>query len=269
MDKAHVWTDAELKRLEKQIKTEYTKAYQECKKEMVNIMQKISTDPDMPLSKKLAEMNKYDRLDKMCEQMASVLKDTNSTTAQFIKQSSLSVFKTNYNFNAKDLGFSLIDNTAVKNILTGQVNPFTQLSIAAGADKGAITRKLKSEMMTAILKGESIPNISKRIKSVAESQLQNTIRIARTETTRIENSARQSVGDEGAKLGFNMWKRWIATDDHKTRDAHREADRQEVPYDEPFIVDKEELMYPGDISMGASGENVINCRCTMITFIKK
>ena len=64
-----------------------------------------------------------------------------------------------------------------------------------------------------------------------------------------------------------MVKEWVSVDDNRTREAHHHADGQVVPLDEPFIVDGEELMYPGDINGSAS--NVINCRCTMRAGIKK
>lgn len=268
-DSAHKWTDAELKRLEKRINSEYTKAYQEIRKEMADIMQKISTNPNMSLQQKMAAMNKYNRLQNLSKQMAEVLQDTNKTAQSFISKSMQNVYKMNYNFSAEQLGFSLLDNTAVKNILTGEVNPFTKLSIAGELDKQVIMRKLESELTTAILKGESIPNIAKRLKNVSEGYLGDTIRIARTETTRVEGSARQAVGDEGKRLGFEMWKRWVATSDARTRPDHAAADGQEVPNDEPFMVGGEEMMYPGDISLGASAWNVIQCRCTMVNFMKE
>lgn len=258
-DKAHAWTDRELKRLERKINSEYTKAYKEMKAQMSEISAKLAANPNMSLQQKMAAMNKYNRLENLCAQMAETLKDTNATAQKFVSQSMQNVYKTNYNFVADQLGFSILDNTAVKNILTGEVNPFAKLSISAGKDKAAIMRKLQSEMTTAILKGESIPKISKRLKTVAESYLGDTVRIARTETTRIENSARQSVGDEGVKKGFNMWKRWSATGDERTRDEHLAADGQEVPSNEPFTVGGEQMMYPGDISLGASAWNTINC----------
>ena len=266
---SHKWTDEELRRLEKRINSEYTKAYQEIRKEMADIMQKISTNPNMSLQQKVAAMNKYNRLKNLCSQMADVLQDTNKTAQSFINKSVQNIYKTNYNYAAEQLGFSVLDNTAVRNILTGETNPFTKLSIAGEQDKRAIMRRLESELTTGILKGESIPNIAKRLKNVSEGYLGDTIRIARTETTRVENSAKQAVGDEGKRLHFNMWKRWVATDDGRTRDEHREAEGQEVPNDEPFIVGGEQMMYPGDISLGASGWNVINCRCTIVNFIKE
>ena len=46
------------------------------------------------------------------------------------------------------------------------------------------------------------------------------------------------------------------------------ADGQRVGVNEPFIVDGEKLMFPGDASMGASGKNFYNCRCTVKAMIK-
>lgn len=58
---------------------------------------------------------------------------------------------------------------------------------------------------------------------------------------------------------------WTSILDNRTRTGefnHVEADGQEVPTNEPFIVSGEELMFPGDTSLGASLGNVINCRCS-------
>lgn len=52
---------------------------------------------------------------------------------------------------------------------------------------------------------------------------------------------------------------WDAKDDSRTRRAHEDADGQIRPVSQPFIVDFEPLMAPGDPSGRAS--NVINCRC--------
>lgn len=54
-----------------------------------------------------------------------------------------------------------------------------------------------------------------------------------------------------------MTKTWIHKHDLRVRTAHRIS--QTVPVNQPFIVDKEPLMAPGDPA-GSPG-NVINCRC--------
>jgi len=59
-------------------------------------------------------------------------------------------------------------------------------------------------------------------------------------------------------------KTWWATNDHRTRQTHREAHRQTRPIDEPFTVGGFSLMIPGDSSMGAPLSEIINCRCGVV-----
>lgn len=61
---------------------------------------------------------------------------------------------------------------------------------------------------------------------------------------------------------------WNALLDDKTRPAHVDADYQIVQQDEPFIVMNQKLMFPGDTSMGASLDNIINCRCNTVRAIE-
>lgn len=81
-------------------------------------------------------------------------------------------------------------------------------------------------------------------------------RIARTETHGAAN-----YGADGAAraTGLKLRKEWVAASDERTREAHRLADGTVVDMDQPFLVDGERLMFPGDPN-GSAG-NIINCRC--------
>ena len=73
---------------------------------------------------------------------------------------------------------------------------------------------------------------------------------------------------EGVRLkDVKKAKQWISILDNVTRDAHVEADGQVVPFDQPYVVMGQNLMYPGDQSLGATIENIINCRCSSIIMI--
>jgi nicotinamide riboside kinase len=90
--------------------------------------------------------------------------------------------------------------------------------------------------------------------------------IARTETMRVLNVARQEAVDQVVEdTGIdpsNVKRRWMATMDARTRDTHAEMDGQVVGMDEPFVSPSgAELMFPGDPS--APAEEVINCRCVV------
>lgn len=56
-----------------------------------------------------------------------------------------------------------------------------------------------------------------------------------------------------------LTKTWDARDDSATRPGHKRADGQTVFINQPFIVNMEALMVPGDPA--GSPSNVINCRC--------
>jgi hypothetical protein len=63
-------------------------------------------------------------------------------------------------------------------------------------------------------------------------------------------------------------KTWNALLDEKTRLSHAEADYQIVQQNQPFIVQAQKLMFPGDTSMGATLDNIINCRCNSVRAIE-
>jgi len=81
--------------------------------------------------------------------------------------------------------------------------------------------------------------------------------IARTETAKVENGFQV----EGYKQNEYITKKiWICSFVPESREAHMEADSQEVSLDEDFIVGGEAMSYPGD-PRGSAGE-VVNCLCT-------
>ena len=88
--------------------------------------------------------------------------------------------------------------------------------------------------------------------------------IARTETHSAASFANhtyyETVADE---LDMTMKKKWIATGDERTRDAHSAMNSKPyIDMDQPFIVDGERMMYPGD-STNASAKNIVICRCVV------
>lgn len=88
--------------------------------------------------------------------------------------------------------------------------------------------------------------------------------ITRTELGRIASMANFAKQKEAAKAIPGLMKEWRAVMDDRTRGAHRAANMQRVPIEEPFIVGGEELMCPLDPA--GSPENTLNCRCTSVSY---
>lgn len=91
-------------------------------------------------------------------------------------------------------------------------------------------------------------------------------RIARTESHGAVSAGQLAAAQEREQLtGIRMWKRWLSTDDTRTRASHRVADGQAVPLDQPFRIGGFLLQHPAD-SISVAPHEVINCRCTMLIY---
>ena len=91
-------------------------------------------------------------------------------------------------------------------------------------------------------------------------------RIARTETLTALNAGRtegmQQLIDSDEVKKDSVTKEWSSSADKRVRDIHVTMDGSEVDFDQPFISPTgAELMFAGDTSLGAGGEDTVQCRC--------
>lgn len=123
---------------------------------------------------------------------------------------------------------------------------------------------IQSVIAAGINNGLSEREIAKSIRDIAPGIAgSRSDTISRTET---HAAANVSAVATAKATGLNLVREWSASSGERTRKAHREADGQKVGMNEPFIVDNEPLMYPGDPNGRAS--NVINCRCAVLYVLR-
>lgn len=274
MDKAHKETDKILAGLELALRKQYSMAFKEIRQEVQDIFGKFDFDSEMTPIERYMEAQKYERLHKIEEKVAKAINVVNNDAVKQVNQSVLEMYKVNYDFSAKELGVLLaisLPNSAPKSEVKKEVaqeqSPLNELAVDNVKDISDLRRRVSQSFVSGIMAGENANKLIKRLQKVAELKLSDITRIARTQTTRVENLARIDVYKEVASQGYEIVKEWVAVVDSRTRDAHKKADGQRVPIDEPFIVNGEKLMYPGDPN--GSAENIINCRCTMRAGILK
>ena len=58
-------------------------------------------------------------------------------------------------------------------------------------------------------------------------------------------------------------KKWIDVGDKRERKTHLEIGGTTLPIDEPFSVGDSLLQFPKDTSLGASADEIVNCRCSI------
>jgi len=91
--------------------------------------------------------------------------------------------------------------------------------------------------------------------------------IARTELLGSTNAAQEEglnqLVESGKVSAQNIKAKWDTADDGDQRDSHDAMDGQVRGHGEPFVSGLGNLLlHPGDRSLGAPAEDVINCRCT-------
>lgn len=145
-----------------------------------------------------------------------------------------------------------------------------QRSLEQG-NRSALERTLRptqyDERVASAVDGEDVLSASQIERMVGaytrNLQAARARTIAETETLKIINQAkgqavRQLMQDTGTRRGT---KTWLRTSSREPRITHLEAVGQTVDIDEPFEVGGVSMLYPGDTSLGAGPEDVIQCKC--------
>lgn len=296
-DEAHVWTDAELEKLEQRIAAEYKKAadeladkidayFESFKKRDAETKALIGTivngreytEKDYQ-QWRLAQIGRGKRFEALRDRVAERMTRANEVAAAYINDNTPGLYSINRNYAAytieqqlgSDVGFDLWDEQTVKRLIVEQPDlmPYypPKRAVKRGIDLAWGKRQITAQVTSGILQGESIKHLADRLQTnIPNMNRDSAIRAARTAVTGAQNAGRQDSYDSAVKMGIEMEKQWLATLDGRTRHDHAMADGQTVAEDKPFTVGGEKLMYPGDPS--GSPWNVYNCRCTMIAKVK-
>lgn len=162
-----------------------------------------------------------------------------------------------------DLSFSIYDSATVTRLIKEQPELLPRRIVNGVKDKAWNRTKIANAVAQGIILGEGIDDIAKRIaRKVGSDNMEAMVRYARTAMTGAQNAGRMEMLREARAMGINVKKKWLATLDKRTRDAHRNLDGQIQDIDEPFESDYGDIDFPGDFH--AHPANVYNCRCTLI-----
>lgn len=294
-------TTREVKKLE----SEMIALYKQAGKEADAVLSKFYADTiGMKPAERYDYFVSYGRDEKIQKEIISIFKkyDTQVRTLQ-INAGRVAMSNNYYRqmYTSKWLepvGFQALNQKLVTFAVTGDLSIWKSLKNKPGTIKDWVPvkgtlarllkdnqaetlRKIRTSINAGVLNGQSYSRISRRVKTLIGRTYRklekgkevtkitgaaaNAARIVRTEGNRLLNAGAFAQSVELEKQGFKSEKMWDATFDAATRLAHAEADGQKVNVNDPFVVDGEELMFPGDPA-GSEG-NVINCRCTYVNLL--
>lgn len=292
-DKAHSDIEAKIKRMEKRLLKIYKGTATEIERLAKEYFEKFEKE-DEKKRKQLedGEITKGEyahwrrgkilygkRFKALQEDIAELIAHVNETAIAYINNQIPELYSLSYNAlegqvtGVGGYSFTLVNQDTVKELATTDKNLLPKKKLDQKKDKKWNMRNVNQSVLRSIYLGESIPKMAKRLRTIEQMNVVQSVRAARTLATTAENKGRQDSYFRAQNDGIILEKFWMATDDRRTRKAHNEAgerykEENSIPVDEPFIVGGEKMMYPGDSSLGAKGHNIYNCRCTMGTVIK-
>ena len=279
-------TEKKLKALEKKISKAYQEAYnglnKEAQKYFATYEERWKKEYQAYLDGKYtdlefknweqAQLGRGKRWEKLRDDMAEHIHKANEVAAAYVNDDTPSIYSLNHNYQAYQIDsmakaddvavetWDLVDEQTVKNMVTkaGNYTEFKTLSSNPTRDYEWNTSKINSALLSGIMQGKSIDKIADSFYEVMKSNRTAAIRNARTAYTSAQNAGRIKSLQQAKKMGINVKKKWMATNDARTRFSHALLDGQIREVEKEF---SNGLMQPGD-SSGIPGE-VYNCRCTL------
>ena len=288
MDYGERYADKKISTVNRELRKTYRTAQAELKKKLSDFEKRFAAkNKQKKLELEAGKISKQDYKDWMTGQVFirtqfeqnikkvnAVLLDCNRQALNIINNARFDVFAENYNYNAWKaereiaVSFNVYSAESVARLMLDDPQLLPKWKIDEKKDYIWNYNKVNNIVRQGIIQGEGVPEITERLCNGLASSNESKMRMfARTAINSAQNAGRQKQMEDAAAMGIDVAKRWIATRDSRTRDAHRDLDGKEVPFDKPFKSQLGDIMFPGDPTAPAA--NVFNCRCTMVTIYPK
>lgn len=281
-DRAHILADKELEEIEKRIEEIYKRANKEVEEKARKYFKRFAElDKEKRALVESGEMTeeaykkwKQGKImtgkhwETLKKQTAESMHKANVIAADYANGRLPSVYASNYNQVAaginkqvRGVNFELVNQQTVRNLATKDKTLLPYKKVNGRKDIRWNTQKVNGEILQGIIQGDSVADLSKRLRKVTEMNRASSVRNARTAVTSAENKGRMDMIHDAEDAGVRTKKVWLSVHDKRTRDAHLALSGVEADPDEPFDSMLGPIQYPGDVN--ADPANVYNCRCTL------
>lgn len=257
-------TPHELTQIEQQLADELSKLYDDAAKYLVdkakNFVSKYQTG------------TQYDTeaLNALIKQLTAQIAKTNADAVAAINGYAPLVAAEQANFaeyaiendTTLNPSFTLLNQDTVLRLIKDSPAVLPKAKAKIEKNKRWNTPKLRSALTHAIVQGDSIPKLSKKVEEICGSNKAIATRNARTMMTGARNAGTLAAYVRAEQNGMHIQKQWMAALDERTRVSHRHLDGETKAVTEKF---SNGLMHPGDTT--GRPEEVYNCRCTMVPIV--
>jgi SPP1 gp7 family putative phage head morphogenesis protein len=253
------------KRAERQISNKlkgfYTELYKDIQSEILNLSFKYGNGKEITIS----DINKFNRLDMLRNELSYKINKKYQGITNEIITSLIEQFKSNYystmyiselgaNYN---IGSIFLNDNIITNAINHKIKRLT-LSDRLERNRKIIIKETITTISKGLALGNSTFKIAQNIKGLYENDMTKAVRISRTESNRILNTAKYKAYQEAKNKGIKFNETWLSTPGNRTRDLHKDLNGQ-IKEGAYFKIGKYKAKHPGGFG---SPEMDINCRCT-------
>lgn len=224
-----------------------------------------------------SELAKYGRDTKLKVEIASIAtelsKEQKSIVRNFLKETYSNSFKMVTDVARKETKQALTAISPKPKLITSAIDKEVagyNWAERITNNRNNLVVKIQSNVFQGIENGESYSAIAKRIDNTigyasrtgTTGNLADTVRIARTESHRMINTAQHDSVVEIESKGITAYKTWISSRDSRVRDPHISLDGTKIPVSENF-TSPTGAIGKGPGMMGNPADDV-NCRCILV-----
>lgn len=239
------------------------KAYQSALKEVKSILADAYEKHGMDM----AEMQKYKRLQKLEKsiqtQLTKVSRESSTAIRQGVKQNYEEAFyRTAYELETElqlGLAYTEVDPKIIGKVVNSDITGLRWIE-RMGKNRSDTMYQIKQELAQGLIRGESYPEMARRLQKRFDIDFNKAVTIARTEAGRARSEGTYDSMKHAEDMGIEITQRWVSVFDDRTRTSHQYLDGEEIGLDDTF---SNGLSYPREA--GGLPEEVINCRCQVRT----
>ena len=290
MDIAQKETEALLRKLEKELSDVYKQAVEETEQKIDEYFRKFAyldlkkrqmvargelTQEDYA-KWRLGKVLIGERWHEMRDTLAKDLVATDKIAYSMVEGYMPEVYALNHNYSTFrvegisgiDTSYSLYSRETVERLWRDNPSLLYAPGVNVAKDMAWNKKHIQGELTQAILQGEDIRKLSKRIERVVGMDETSARRNARTMITSAQNGGRVDAFTRAkVEYGIDVMNEWLATMDNRVRHSHAVLDGERREIGKAF---SNGCKYPGDLSNpNVAPSEVYNCRCTLIPYLPK
>lgn len=290
MDIAQKETEVLLRKLEKELSDVYKQAVEETEQKIDEYFRKFAY---LDLKKRqmvargeltqeeyakwrLGKVLIGERWHEMRDTLAKDLVATDKIAYSMVEGYMPEVYALNHNYSTFrvegisgiDTSYSLYSRETVERLWRDNPSLLYAPGVDVAKDMAWNKKHIQGELTQAILQGEDIRKLSKRMERVVGMDETSARRNARTMITSAQNGGRVDAFTRAkVEYGIDVMNEWLATMDNRVRHSHAVLDGERREIGKAF---SNGCKYPGDLSdPNVAPSEVYNCRCTLIPYLPK